>query len=82
MASTGLLGRTYVSYIHWVPHREIAETAVGESVGRKQEDGRMGTAIVVTLLLLLAIGIVTDQLFRLRKWLNRPPDREEPPDTD
>lgn len=42
----------------------------------------MGTAIVVTLLLLLAIGIVADQLFRLRKWLNRPPDREEPPDTE
>ena len=41
----------------------------------------MGTTIVATLLVLLAIGIVTDQLFRLRKWLNREPRGEEPPDT-
>jgi hypothetical protein len=34
----------------------------------------MGTAIVVTLLVLLAVGIVVDQLLRLRKWLKRPPD--------
>ena len=33
----------------------------------------MGTAIVVTLLVLLAVGIVTNQLLRLRKWLKRPP---------
>lgn len=41
----------------------------------------MGIAIVVTLLILLAVGIVTDQLFRLRKWLNKPPGEEpsEPP---
>jgi hypothetical protein len=42
----------------------------------------MGTAIVVTLTL-LGIGIVINQLFRLRKWLrNPPPSREdrEPPD--
>ena len=42
----------------------------------------MGTAIVVTLLVLVAIGIVTDQLFRLKKWLNRAPDGEEPPDAE
>jgi len=33
----------------------------------------VGTAIVVTLLVLLAVGIVADQLLRLRKWLRRPP---------
>jgi hypothetical protein len=30
----------------------------------------VGTAIVVTLLVLLAVGIVADQLLRLGKWLN------------
>jgi hypothetical protein len=42
----------------------------------------VGTAIVV-MLALLAVGIVIDQLFRLRKWLkNSPPSRDirEPPD--
>jgi hypothetical protein len=29
----------------------------------------VGTGIVVTLLVLLAVGIVADQLLRLRKWL-------------
>jgi hypothetical protein len=29
----------------------------------------VGTAIVVTLLVLLAVGIVTDQLLQLKKWL-------------
>jgi len=33
----------------------------------------MGTAIVVTLLVLLAVGLVVDSLLRLRKWLKRPP---------
>jgi len=33
----------------------------------------VGTAIVVTLLVLLAVGIVVDQLLRLRTWLRRPP---------
>jgi hypothetical protein len=37
------------------------------------EDGVVGTAIVVTLLVLLAVGLVTDQLLRLRRWLKRPP---------
>jgi hypothetical protein len=35
------------------------------------------------MLILLSIGIVVDQLLRLRKWLQKPPpDREveEPPD--
>jgi hypothetical protein len=29
----------------------------------------VGTGIVVALLVLLAVGIVADQLLRLRKWL-------------
>jgi len=33
----------------------------------------VGTTIVVTLLVLLAVGVVADQLLRLRKWLKRPP---------
>jgi HAMP domain-containing protein len=35
----------------------------------------VGTAIVVTLLVLLAVGIVADQLLRLKKWLKRPPSQ-------
>ena len=38
----------------------------------------MATAVVVTLLVLLAVGIVLNQLLRLRKWLKRPPSREVP----
>jgi hypothetical protein len=34
----------------------------------------MVTAIIVTLLVLLAVGIVVNQLMRLRKWLKRPPN--------
>jgi hypothetical protein len=41
--------------------------------------GSMGTAIViavVVVLMLAGIGIVVNQLLRLRKWLNAtPPDR-------
>jgi hypothetical protein len=37
------------------------------------DDGGVGTAIVVTLLVLLAVGIVANQLLRLKKWLKRPP---------
>jgi hypothetical protein len=37
------------------------------------KDEGMGTAVVVTLLVLLAVGLVADQLLRLRKWLKRPP---------
>ena len=43
------------------------------------------TAIVVTLVLLLGIGIVVNELLRLRKWLKNPPKSEkaaEPPDQD
>ncbi|WP_264078135.1 hypothetical protein [Mycobacterium shimoidei] len=41
----------------------------------------MTTAIVVTLML-VAVGIVVDQLARLSKWLKQPPpDRDaQPPD--
>jgi len=42
----------------------------------------MGTAIVVTLVVLLAVGIVTDQLFRLKKWLNKSTPNNEEPDSD
>jgi hypothetical protein len=41
----------------------------------------MGTAIVVAIvatLMLLGIGMVVNQLLRLRKWLNAPPP-EQPP---
>jgi cytochrome b len=38
------------------------------------DDEGVGTAIVVTLLVLLAVGIVTDQLLRLRRWLKKPPN--------
>jgi len=47
------------------------------------------TAIVVTLVLLLGIGIVVNQLLRLKRWLkNSPPseasgeDAAEPPKQD
>jgi hypothetical protein len=30
---------------------------------------------IVVILVLLGIGIVIDQLFRLRKWLNKSPPR-------
>jgi hypothetical protein len=45
---------------------------------RSGDDRGVGTAVVVTLLVLLAVGIVVDQLLRLRKWLNRPPSRDDP----
>nr|VTO99967.1 hypothetical protein BIN_B_03239 [Mycobacterium riyadhense] len=43
------------------------------------------TAIVVTTLVLLGIGIVINELLRLRKWLKRSPPAEddaEPPEAD
>ncbi|WP_165759404.1 hypothetical protein [Mycobacterium decipiens] len=43
----------------------------------------MATAIVVTLVVLLGIGIVVNELLRLKKWLkNSPPDEQtaEPPE--
>jgi hypothetical protein len=39
------------------------------------------TAIVVTTLVLLALGIVINQLLRLRKWLNNSPS-SAPSDND
>jgi hypothetical protein len=47
-----------------------------DALGSRQagaDDEGMGTAIVVTLLVLLAVGLVTDQLLRLRRWLKKPP---------
>ena len=41
----------------------------------------MTTAIVVTTLVLLGIGIVVNGLLRLKRWLNNPPP-SEPPDQD
>ncbi|MCV7091735.1 hypothetical protein [Mycobacterium interjectum] len=42
----------------------------------------MGTAIVVAIvvtLMLLGIGMVVNQLLRLRKWLNAQPPEPPPP---
>lgn len=39
----------------------------------------MWTAIIVTVLVMVALGIVIDQLFRLRAYLNKPPPEREPP---
>lgn len=41
----------------------------------------VGTAVVVAIvatLMLLGIGMVVNQLFRLRKWLNAPPPDHPP----
>jgi hypothetical protein len=43
------------------------------------------SAAIVVVLILLGIGIVVDQLFRLKKWLQKSPpsqDVQEPPDAD
>ncbi|OBI17325.1 hypothetical protein A5712_24195 [Mycobacterium sp. E2327] len=43
----------------------------------------VGTAVVVAIvavLMLLGIGMVVNQLFRLRKWLNAPPPDQPPGD--
>ena len=40
------------------------------------------TTVIVIVLALLALGIVIDQLFRLRNWLNQAPPQpkdDEPP---
>ena len=39
----------------------------------------MWTAIIVAVVAMAAVGIVVDQLFRLRAWLNKPPPEREPP---
>jgi hypothetical protein len=41
----------------------------------------MTTAIVVTTLVLLGLGIVVNELLRLKKWLKNSP-AAEPPDQD
>ena len=44
---------------------------------------RVSTAIVVAIavvLMLLAVGLVTNQLLRLRKWLNASPPKQAPED--
>jgi uncharacterized membrane protein YqgA involved in biofilm formation len=41
------------------------------------------TTVILIVLALLAAGIVIDQLFRLKKWLNQAPPKptdREPPD--
>lgn len=40
----------------------------------------MTTAVVVGVLALLGVGIVTNQLFRLKAWLKKPPPHVEPSD--
>jgi hypothetical protein len=40
------------------------------------------TTAIVLLLTTLAVGIVLDQLLRLRKWLQKPPPRQEPGDDE
>jgi hypothetical protein len=42
----------------------------------------VGTAIVVTLLVLVGVGIVINQLLRLREWLNRSPTSGVPEHPD
>ena len=45
----------------------------------------MTTALIVGGLLLVGVGLVASQLFRLRDWLNRqppPPDGLSPPPAD
>jgi uncharacterized membrane protein YcjF (UPF0283 family) len=42
----------------------------------------MTTAIVVTVLVLLGLGIVINELLRLRRWLKNSPTVDEPPDED
>jgi hypothetical protein len=42
------------------------------------------SAAIVVMLALVGVGIVINELSRLRKWLKKPPPRredEEPPDT-
>lgn len=43
----------------------------------------MTTALIVGGLLLVGVGLVSSQLFRLRDWLARqPPPPESPPDPE
>ena len=61
-----------------IPRGQSAETHRGRDMRldpapHGDDVGGAGTAIVVTLLVLLAVGLVTDQLLRLTTWLTRPP---------
>jgi hypothetical protein len=49
-------------------------------LGPRPKERHALTAAIVVVLALLGVGIVVDQLFRLRNWLNKPPPGE-PPDT-
>ena len=52
-------------------------------MGIVAERVNMTTALIVGGLLLLAVGLVSSQLFRLKDWLNRQPAIPNPePDTD
>jgi hypothetical protein len=42
----------------------------------------MWTIVIAAVAALVAVGIVIDQLFRLRNWLNKPPPDQHPDDTD
>jgi hypothetical protein len=42
----------------------------------------MLTIVIAVVAVLVAVGIVLDQLFRLRDWLNKPPPDRPPDDTD
>ena len=46
----------------------------------------MTTALIIGGVLLVGVGLVASQLFRLRDWLNRPPppppDELSPPSAD
>jgi hypothetical protein len=40
------------------------------------------TAVIVSVLVMVGVGIVIDELLRLRAWLNKPPPDPEPPPSD
>jgi hypothetical protein len=42
----------------------------------------MWTMVIAGVAALVAVGIVIDQLFRLRAWLNKSPASRPPDDTD
>jgi hypothetical protein len=42
----------------------------------------MLTMVIAGVAALVAVGIVVDQLFRLRDWLNKAPPSQPPDDTD
>jgi hypothetical protein len=62
---------------------DVVGVGGGDAVGLLGVTIEGVTAAIVVILILLAVGIVSDSLLRLRKWLNKPPpgpDRGEPPD--